>query len=666
MFSSILVANRGEIARRVFHTCRALGITTVAVYSDPDAHALHAAEADLGVRLPGRSAAETYLRADLIIEAALAAGAEAVHPGYGFLSENAEFAQAVLDAGLGWIGPSPAAMSAMGSKVRSKELMAGAGVPVLGVVESPGEADLPLLIKASAGGGGRGMRVVERLADLPEQLAAARAEALAAFGDETVFCEPYLPTGRHVEVQVLADRHGTVWTVGERDCSVQRRHQKVIEETPAPTVGEPLRQRLYAAARQAAQAIGYEGAGTVEFLVGPDGRFFFLEMNTRLQVEHPVTEAVTGLDLVRLQLEIARGDRLPPSPPDPRGHAVEARLYAEDPAHDYRPHTGVLQAFDIPGIVSRFESGGAPRGLRLDSGVTAGDEIGVHYDPMLAKVVAWAPTRDEAVSALAGALSRARIHGVVTNLDQLVRVLRDPVFRSGGADTGFLATFPSAPADPDCVRLSAVAAALADAVGSRRTAVLGGLPNGWRNLPSMPRRRSFTTDDSTVDVHYRFSRDGVAVVDGPVVGTVSADRVELFRDRVRHAFAVARYDDATYVDSALGSVRLVPVDRFPKSGPAGPGGSLVAPMPGTVVRVAVAVGDTVAAGQPLLWLEAMKMQHQLPAPAAGVIAELRAKAGDQVEPGTVLVVLEQVGLEQVVLEQVADEHVVREREQETA
>jgi propionyl-CoA carboxylase alpha chain len=339
VITRLLVANRGEIARRIIRTCRELGIETVAVYSDADAHALHVVEATVGVHLPGTAATDTYLRADLLLAAARAAGADAVHPGYGFLSESSAFAAAVLDAGLTWVGPPPAAMTAMASKVEAKKRMAAAGVPVLSELD-PGrvsEADLPLLVKASAGGGGRGMRVVRTLDGLDEVVASARREAEAAFGDPAVFCEPFLERGRHVEVQVLADTHGTVWTLGERDCSVQRRHQKVVEETPSPAVSAALRAELCDAAVAAATAVGYVGAGTVEFLLGPDGRFHFLEMNTRLQVEHPVTEAVYGVDLVALQLSVAEGEPLPAEAPQPRGHAVEARLYAEDPATGWTP-----------------------------------------------------------------------------------------------------------------------------------------------------------------------------------------------------------------------------------------------------------------------------------------------------------------------------------------
>ncbi|MBB1025655.1 acetyl-CoA carboxylase biotin carboxylase subunit, partial [Dietzia sp. DQ12-76] len=374
--TSVLVANRGEIARRVHHTARGLGMTTVAVYSDADADAPHAREADAAVRLPGSTPTETYLRGDLLIAAARAAGADAIHPGYGFLSENAGFARDVIDAGLTWVGPPVPAIEAMGSKIEAKKMMGEAGVPMLTDLEPADVTEdmLPVLVKASAGGGGRGMRIVRTLDALHDEIAAARREARSAFGDDAVFCERFLERGRHIEVQVMADSHGTVWAVGERECSIQRRHQKVIEEAPSPLVERTpgMREKLYSAARDAASAIGYTGAGTVEFLATDDGEFYFLEMNTRLQVEHPVTEATTGLDLVALQLDVAAGLPLPSGePPAAHGWSVEARLYAEDPAHDYAPGSGTLWALDVPGVSTRFEGPHRP-GIRLDSGVEPG------------------------------------------------------------------------------------------------------------------------------------------------------------------------------------------------------------------------------------------------------------------------------------------------------
>jgi propionyl-CoA carboxylase alpha chain len=654
MLTSVLVANRGEIARRVIRSCHALGLSAVAVYSDPDASSPHVAEADAAVRLPGGTPGETYLRADLLLAAAERAGADAVHPGYGFLSENADFARAVAGAGLTWIGPAAAAIAAMGSKIESKRLMAAAGVPVLTALDPGGlrETDLPVLIKASAGGGGRGMRIVATLAELPGALEAAAAEAASAFGDPAVFCEPFVARGRHVEVQVLADAAGTVWTIGERECSIQRRHQKIIEEAPSPLVARipGMRDSLFEAARLAAAAIGYVNAGTVEFLADESGRFWFLEMNTRLQVEHPVTECTTGLDLVALQLQIAAGRLLPAAPPAVSGHAIEARLYAEDPAAGWQPQSGILHAFALAGPAVEFTAAGpaaefttAGPALRLDSGVVPGSEVGVCYDPMLAKVIAWAPDRGQAAAVLARALATARIHGLTTNRDLLVRVLRHPAFLAGQTDTGFFDTHGldalAAPlASEEAARLSALAAALAgDAARQRDARVLGGLPSGWRNVPSQLQRAEFAGHD----IGYRISRSGLVVEGRADVRLLSMrpDRVELEVAGVRRAFTVATYDGLVCVDSALGPVALVPLPRFADPAARVTAGSLLAPMPGTVVRIAAAVGDQVAAGQPLLWLEAMKMEHQITAPGAGIVTELPVAAGQQVEVGSVLAVV---------------------------
>ncbi len=647
MITNLLVANRGEIARRVFRTCRALGVGTVAVASDADAAAPHVREADAAVRLPGAAPTDTYLRADLLVAAAREAGADAVHPGYGFLSENAEFARAVLDAGLTWVGPPPEAIAAMGSKIEAKRLMADAGVPVLPELDPAAitEADLPVLVKASAGGGGRGMRVVRTLGELQSQVDGARGEAASAFGDDTVFCEPYLATGRHIEVQVLCDAHGTVWTVGERECSIQRRHQKVVEESPSPLVARVsgMRDELFAAARAAAKAIGYVGAGTVEFLAGEDGRFYFLEMNTRLQVEHPVTECVTGLDLVELQLSVAEGRSLPGDPPAPRGHAIEVRLYAEDPAADWRPASGTLHRLDIPGVVAEFTP--LDRGIRLDSGVVAGDVVSPHYDPMLAKVISVAPTRDGAARALAAALSRAKVHGLTTNRDLLVRILTHEAFLAGDTDTAFfdrhgLAALAAPLADEEAVRLAALAAALARAAANRSgAAVLGQVPSGWRNVVAAPQVRAYRVGEAEHEVRYRLTRTGLDGPDGVALVSATPSEVVLDVGGLRRRFEVAAYPGLSCVDSALGSVALAPVERFADPADQVAAGSLLAPMPGTVVRVAVTAGEKVGAGQPLLWLEAMKMQHQIDAPADGVVAELGVSVGDQVEVGRVLAVV---------------------------
>ena len=532
--TSVLVANRGEIARRVFATCRRRGLSTVAVFSDADAGSPHVREADSAVRLPGDSPADTYLRGDLIVEAARRAGADAVHPGYGFLAENAEFARQVIDAGLVWIGPDPDTIEIMGSKIASKERMAAAGVPVLGLLDpaTVTEADLPVLVKASAGGGGRGMRIVRALADLAGAVESASREAGAAFGDPTVFCERYLDSGHHVEVQIMADAHGTVWALGERECSLQRRHQKVIEEAPAPLVdrvGGDLRERLLAAGRDAASAVGYRGAGTVEFLADERGDFWFLEMNTRLQVEHPVTECVTGTDLVALQLDIAAGGKLTGPEPAMTGHAIEVRLYAESPADDWRPQTGTVVTFDVPDVTARFGRT-EPDGLRLDSGVESGSVVGTHYDAMLAKVVAYAPTREAAARQLAAALRRTRIHGVTTNRDLLVASLLHPRFLDGTADTSFYVAHPPASLtagtglDP---ALGALIAALSDAA-ARRGPLLPGVTSGFRNIPVGFRTRVYAAGDDEIEVRYRFTR---GVLD--VAGRSGVDLVEATAGRTR-------------------------------------------------------------------------------------------------------------------------------------
>ena len=646
----VLVANRGEIARRVFATCRNLGIGTVAVYTDPDAGAPHVAEADARVRLPQAS---DYLNAEAIIAAATASGADAVHPGYGFLSENADFAAAVQAAGLVWIGPPVDAVRAMGSKIESKKMMAAAGVPVLEELdpETVTAAQLPVLVKASSGGGGRGMRVVDRLDALPSEVAAAQREAQSAFGDPTVFCERYLPTGHHVEVQVMADAHGTVWAVGERECSIQRRHQKIIEEAPSPLVERipGMRASLFEAARLAASAIGYTGAGTVEFLADDNGEFFFLEMNTRLQVEHPVTEETTGLDLVELQIEVADGGHLGAEPPAAHGSSIEARLYAEDPAHNWQPQAGPVYRIDVPSARTQFATLGARTGIRLDSGIVDGSVVSIHYDPMLAKVISYAPTRRQAALVLADALARAQVHGLRTNRDLLVNVLRHKAFLAGDTDTAFFDTHDlttlSAPlADDAVVGISAVAAALADAAQNRADAtVLGSLPSGWRNLASGYQAKTYLDDGGNEHrVEYRFGRTGVTLPGHQSVHLVSSTphEVVLADDHgVARSFTVERYGADVYVDSAQGPVHLVAQPRFPEPGSAVEKGSLVAPMPGNVIRLGAAVGDHVTAGQPLIWLEAMKMEHTITAPSDGVLAELNVDTGQQVEVGAVLGVI---------------------------
>ena len=650
MITRLLVANRGEIARRVLATCQRLGIETVAVHSDADAGQPYVREADRAVRLPGNAPADTYLRVDLLVDAARRSGADAIHPGYGFLSENADFARAVVAAGLTWVGPSPESIEAMGSKVRAKELMRRAGVPVLQAPDEPTEADLPVLVKASAGGGGRGMRVVRSLADLPAELEAARAEAASAFGDGTVFVEPYVAHGRHVEVQVVGHPAG-VLVLGERDCSVQRRHQKVVEESPASGLSDRTRAAMHEAARVAAATIDYSGAGTVEFLyeAGAD-RFFFLEMNTRLQVEHPVTELVHGVDLVELQIAVAEGRS-----PDPRaigetyGHAIEVRLYAEDPAADWQPQSGVLTLVDVPGVDGAFDLLNRP-GLRLDSGVETGSEVTTHYDAMLAKLIAWAPTREQAVRRLASALRGARLHGMLTNRDLLVQILDDPAFAAADVTTSFLDDHPMTAPSSDRDAPIAAALALAERDRSLRT-VQQGIPVAWRNVASQPQVARFTLGssdqegtralaraDEPTTVEWSGGRNGYSVA-GVSIRAASPTSVTLERDELVTTYAVSIDGDRVDVDTPSGHVLLTVVPRFPDPADAVGRGSLLAPMPGSVVSVAVEKGQPVAAGQPVLVLEAMKIQHTVSAPYAGTVTQIDAQPGRQVATGEVLAVV---------------------------
>jgi len=659
--AKLLIANRGEIAARVVRTAHALGIATVAVYSDPDADAPYVTLADEAVRLPGAAPADTYLRGEAIIAAAAATGAGAVHPGYGFLSENAAFARACGDAGLIFVGPAPDTITAMGSKVEAKAMMAAAGVPVLPgvtITDEPKPADLaaagdqvgfPLLVKAAFGGGGRGMRLVTEPAGLAEAVRGARGEAASAFGDGTVFLERFVTDPRHVEVQILGDTYGQVISLFERECSIQRRYQKIVEESPSPAVDAELRAALTTAAIAAGQAVSYTGAGTVEFVLGPDGSFFFLEMNTRLQVEHPVTEAVTGLDLVELQLRIAEGEPLPPEAAAAAisGHAIEVRLYAEDVPAGFLPVTGTLHRFEIPR---------AP-GIRIDTGFQNGSEVSPHYDAMLAKVIAHGRTRADAARRLARALDRAQIHGLTTNRALLAAILREPEFLAGGTDTGYLtrhepAALMTAAAGPSAARVTAthalVAALAAQAEHRAQALVLGTLPSGWRNVVSAPQRVTFTAAGQEYAVAYRITGATVRASVNEIrvealIRSADSERVDLEVDGTRRVYLVHHVGAGTFVDASDGSTALAEVPRFGDPERAAPAGSLLAPMPGLVLRVHAEVGAAVVAGQPLLVLEAMKMEQTVFAPADGVVAELHAKAGDQVATGQVLAVVEAEG-----------------------
>jgi acetyl/propionyl-CoA carboxylase alpha subunit len=652
----LLVANRGEIARRIFRTCREMGIATAAVYADADRDAPHAREADVAVALAGRSASETYLAIDRLIAAARRTGADAVHPGYGFLSENAAFARAVLDAGLTWVGPSPEAIEAMGDKLRAKELVARAGVSMLPGQEPDGAGDdalaravsaigLPALIKAAGGGGGRGMRIVRQRQALAEAVASARREAGAAFGDERVFLERYVESPRHVEVQVLGDAQGRLVHLFERECSIQRRHQKIVEEAPSPAVDDALRARMTAAALTAARAIGYTSAGTVEFLLDADGRFYFLEVNTRIQVEHPVTEAVTGIDLVREQILVAQGAPLGFRQEDValHGHAIEARLYAEDPSRGFLPTGGRLLAWR------------APEGVRVDSGVETGTEIAAAFDPMIAKLIAHAPARREAAARLASALERLVAPGVVTNRDFLVSVLRHPAFLDGDTTTDFIDRHRPAPSrepTPRELAAAALAAALAAQVQNRADAtVLRTIPSGWRNNPSAPQQIHYGAGGRDVEITYLRQRDGgfACTLDGvaaPARLIASAlPTVELEIDDLRQAFHVTRGTAGdVFVQDARGEIRLRELPRFPRAEATGvAAGGYAAPMPGKILDVRIRTGDAITRGQLLLTMEAMKMEHQIAAADDGVVSEVRVSPGQQVDAGQILVVIGAAG-----------------------
>ncbi len=622
--NAVLVANRGEIARRVFRTCSNLGIRTIAVHSDADADAPFVAEADAAVRLPGTASADTYLRGDLVIAAALQAGADAIHPGYGFLSENAGFAQAVLDAGLLWLGPPPSAIAAMGSKIEAKRLMRTHGVPVApdNTVESLDEIGVPALVKASAGGGGRGMRIVRAADELADAVASAEREALASFGDGTVFVERYIEHARHVEIQVFGDTHGNVVALHERDCTLQRRHQKLIEEAPSSAVDGALRARMEAAAVAAAKAVGYVGAGTVEFMLARDGQFSFLEMNTRLQVEHPVTELVTGLDLVALQIDVAEGRALPAALVQEgaplRGHAIELRLCAEDPYAGYLPSSGRFETVRFPAI----------DGVRIDSAIESGSTVPPHYDSMIAKVIVHADTRGQAIRKARAALRGAELIGPVTNRELLIELLSwmDDLDGPGGPgiDTGLIDRTDLGDAAPvSAVDIAAAALALV-----RQRAEASRFPIGWRNNPSQ--LHSQAIGDHAVQ--YRFDRADrleVLQVDGEALSLDDATLDLLART------PVVVHGDTVYVRG--GAARFTVPPRFVSPDEAGRAGSTVAPMPGKVVRLLVAQGDTVAAGQPLLTLEAMKMEHQIVSPHSGVVAEVYVAAGQQLDHGQPLV-----------------------------
>ncbi len=629
----ILIANRGEIARRVIHTAHRMGIDTVAVYSDPDANALHVREATQAVALGGAASADTYLRTDKLLAAARATGADAVHPGYGFLSENADFAQAVVDAGLAWIGPPPAAIRALGSKAGAKALAQAHGVPCLPGYAGEDQSDerftaeaarigTPLMVKAVAGGGGRGMRLVTDLAQLPAALASARSEALAGFGCGDLLIERALLQPRHVEVQVFADAHGACIHLGERDCSVQRRHQKIIEEAPSPAVDAALRERMGACAVALSQAAGYVGAGTVEFLL--DGEdFYLMEMNTRLQVEHPVTEALTGLDLVEWQIRVARGEPLPLTQDQVhlQGHAIEVRLCAED-AH-FRPHTGRVLQFAAPQATA-FERA-TPGALRFDHALEEGAEVTPHYDAMLGKLIVHAPTRAEAIAALVRALHGTRVLGLPTNRAFLAACLQHPVFASGQALVPFLAEHAA-----ELQRLLSDKELLA-LFPSALEAILASNPA--QNLPcSLARPLRLRHQEQVHALAVRELGGGRLQVE-----QAGAEPIALqLPQRGVHYVAVGPLRWHWQTGGVDGWVEDASWEPATRAGAAGGATELRAPFNGKVVALPVAAGQALAAGDTVVVIESMKLEHSLASPAAATVAELLVAPGQQVSPGQVL------------------------------
>ena len=682
----LLIANRGEIAVRIARTAHRLGISTVGIYSEPDANALHVDSVDVAIALGGSTPAESYLRGDAIIEAALATGADAVHPGYGFLAENAAFAQAVIDAGLVWVGPTPEQVTLLGDKVAAKRAALDAGVPTTSLIEvvdgrvaDGAEVTYPALVKAAAGGGGRGMRVVRSADDLDDAVAAASREALAAFGDGAVFIEPFLERGRHVEVQVFGDRHGNVVHLGERECSIQRRNQKIVEESPSAGISDEVRTTLCEGAVALARHVGYEGAGTVEFMVGADEAITFLEVNTRLQVEHPVTEAVTGLDLVELQLRVAAGEALPITQADVAigGHAIEVRVVAEDPAAGWMPSTGRIGRFSI----------GVDDTVRVDTGVRDGAEISSDYDSLVAKVIAHAPTRAEAARRLGRALRGSQITGIRTNVDSLVAILGDADYLAADTPTAYLDEHPDVlsplgPMGDDRVALllGAVFALEAERRSVDRATPFA--PSGWRNLRTQGQRQVWL-EQTGEHLHVEYVMHPDRLADGSTrwtasvwlgpwpepddTGALSADeraerRVRLLdRDTggaaievdgrrstvsteiVHHTLGLD--DDGVgavtvHTRSAAGALTLTRTPRFVLHDAQAEGAGPICPLPGTVIAVHVAAGDSVTDGQVLMVVEAMKMEHKILAAGDATVSEVRFAVGDRVDQGDLLVALD--------------------------
>ena len=665
MFTKILIANRGEIACRVAATAKRMGVKTVAVYSDADASAKHVAVCDEAVHIGGSAPKDSYLRWERIIEAAKATGAQAIHPGYGFLSENEEFAQACQDAGLVFIGPPPSAIKDMGLKAESKQLMEKAGVPLVpgyhGANQDAAllqaEADrigYPVLIKASAGGGGKGMRAVDKAEDFAAALASCKREAINSFGDDAVLIEKYVQRPRHIEIQVFGDTHGNYVYLFERDCSVQRRHQKVLEEAPAPGMTPEMRAQMGLAAVAAARAVHYVGAGTVEFIVEqrPDGsmNFFFMEMNTRLQVEHPVTEAITGQDLVEWQLRVAAGEPLPLQQDELRitGHAIEARICAENPDNNFLPATGQLAVYGLPDCVA-FERGA----VRVDSGVRQGDAISPFYDSMVAKLIVHGDTREQALARLDEALAQTHIVGLATNVQFLRMVARTDSFAKANLDTALIPREEAVLFKQERVGLPLAAAAAVAQTLLRERSTEGADPfsrrDGWRSHGLVERRFEFDFNGAHAKASLAYLHDGglrltvgegAQAVSGPLAFQPVAGGIELQYAGERTRAAVYAMGETDHVFMPRGATQIVAIDLLAHAGEdQSEGGRLTAPMPGKVVAFAVQAGDKVSKGQPLAVMEAMKMEHTIAAPVDGVVQELLYAPGDQVAEGAELLKL---------------------------
>ncbi|HXU34923.1 MAG TPA: acetyl-CoA carboxylase biotin carboxylase subunit [Blastocatellia bacterium] len=653
-FVRILIANRGEIAVRVMRTCRSMGISTVAVYSDADARSPHVRLADEAVHIGPAPSKDSYLNVQKIIDAAKRTKADAIHPGYGFLSENADFAEACEAAGLTFIGPAPEVIRKMGLKNTARQIMSSAGVPVVpgydGEDQSPAvlhekamTIGLPVLIKASAGGGGKGMRVIRDQNELADSIEAARREAEKAFGDGTLLIEKYIENARHIEVQILGDHHDNLIHLFERECSIQRRHQKIIEETPSPALSSELRERLCETAITAGRAIGYTNAGTVEFILAPSGEFYFIEVNTRLQVEHPITEMITGLDLVRLQIEIAEGRSLSIAQDDVKqaGHAIEARLYAEDPANGFLPATGTILDWRAPVSI---------RGLRIDSGVELDTEVGIHYDPMLAKVIARAADREAALQKLVYGLQHLSVLGVATNRELLIRILEHSEFQSGQYHTDFvtqhLDELIAGDRDEDTL-VAAVVASYLHRKTQDEANVLPKAPLHYRNNPFRDPSIKLQVAGVTHEVSWKqIAHNEFTVSAGDwqanlrlVSSELPSERgkVGLEIDGIQRTFRIAEASDQFFVQSGSLSRVVTRLSRYPRPAKASEHESAFAPMPGQVLKILVAVGQQVSAGAALVVLEAMKMEQTLRASTDGVVEAILVKPGDVVAPGDTLV-----------------------------